>query len=255
VTVRSQASPAPEGRGPAAEVFTAPVLSASAEPGTGTVDAPVDAPGMMPVDAPGDAPGTMRVGARVAAADDAPGTMPIDGQAAPDAAPDDTTDTAAESAADVPLGPVPGRHVIFRAAGRRFALRLADVREVVVPPRDFVRVPRAPACFRGVINLRGRVVPVVDLARLLGPGEGSGPAEAAADPATSRLLLLAGPIRDLGILVDEVHGIVPLADPAPGPTSPIPAEAGVSLHDGECITCLAVDGIIAYIVSTLPVTR
>jgi purine-binding chemotaxis protein CheW len=148
-----------------------------------------------------------------------------------------------EEAAPETDAPEPERHVLFRAAGRRFALPLADVREVVVPPREFVRVPRAPAYVRGVMNLRGRVVPVVDLARLLGPGK------VAVDPATTRILLLAGPIRDLGILVDGVTGIVPLADPAGR------GQAGGPTFDGERVTCLAVDGIIAHIVSTLAVTR
>jgi purine-binding chemotaxis protein CheW len=60
------------------------------------------------------------------------------------------------------------RHVVFRVAGERFALPLGAVREVVVPQPPFARVPRAGGAVRGVMNLRGRVVAVVDLAELMG---------------------------------------------------------------------------------------
>ena len=53
------------------------------------------------------------------------------------------------------------RHVIFLLEKERYALPLADIREVVVPPEQWSRVPRAPDAIRGVINLRGRVVTVV----------------------------------------------------------------------------------------------
>ncbi len=60
------------------------------------------------------------------------------------------------------------RHVVFRVARERYALPLAAVREVVVPQPPFARVPRASEAVRGVMNLRGRVIAVVDLAALVG---------------------------------------------------------------------------------------
>ncbi len=60
------------------------------------------------------------------------------------------------------------RHVVFRVASERFALPLPAVREVVLPQPPFARVPRSSDAVRGVMNLRGRVVAVVDLAALVG---------------------------------------------------------------------------------------
>ena len=60
------------------------------------------------------------------------------------------------------------RHVVFRVGPERFAIPLDAVREVVVPQPPFARVPRSSDAVRGVMNLRGRVVAVVDLAALLG---------------------------------------------------------------------------------------
>jgi purine-binding chemotaxis protein CheW len=67
------------------------------------------------------------------------------------------------------------RHVIFRVEKERYGLPLSSVREVVVPPGRFTRVPRAPAAISGVMNLRGRVVTVVEMRQLLGLPEGQSP--------------------------------------------------------------------------------
>lgn len=55
----------------------------------------------------------------------------------------------------------------FEVAGQRCGVALADVREIIpaIPP---IPLPGAPAAVEGVINLRGRVIPVLDLRRRLG---------------------------------------------------------------------------------------
>ena len=82
----------------------------------------------------------------------------------------------------------------------RYALPLAAVREVVVPPERFTRVPRAPPAVRGVMNLRGRVVTVVELLAA------ARPAAPAAQPQRRKLVLLDRGRRDLGLLVTDVDG-------------------------------------------------
>ena len=93
------------------------------------------------------------------------------------------------------------RHVLFRLGGERYAVPLEAVREVVVPQPPFARVPRASEAVRGVMNLRGRVVAVVDLARLVGL-----PAQPLAGGA-GHVLLLEGDRRALGFLVGAVLGV------------------------------------------------
>src|SRR5438105_447504 len=72
-------------------------------------------------------------------------------------------DLKAEPAAEQSI-----RHVLFRVGQERFALPLDAVREVVNPQPPFARVPRTSDAVRGAMNLRGRVVAVVDLAPLVG---------------------------------------------------------------------------------------
>jgi purine-binding chemotaxis protein CheW len=96
-------------------------------------------------------------------------------------------------------------HVVFRAGGERFALPLAAVREVVLPQPPFARVPRSGAVVRGAMNLRGRVVAVVDLALLLGL-----PA-APPDPREGQIVVLEAARPGLGLLVSGVIGVEPFA--------------------------------------------
>ena len=105
------------------------------------------------------------------------------------------------------------RHVVFRVAGERFAIPLEAVREVVVPQPPFARVPRASDAVRGVMNLRGRVVAVVDLAALVGL------APQKLEGATGQVLILDPGKRAMGFLIAGVLGVEairPPEGPAPG---------------------------------------
>jgi purine-binding chemotaxis protein CheW len=128
-----------------------------------------------------------------------------------------------EGARPPPDAPPPVRCVVFRAGGERFALPLEAVREVVLPQPPFARVPRSGPAVRGAMNLRGRVVPVVDLAALLG---------LAAPPLGERdgqVLVLDGERPGLGLLVGLVLGVEALAPGRPaggGPSRGLAAAAG-----------------------------
>lgn len=57
--------------------------------------------------------------------------------------------------------------LLFDLAGQRYAIPLAAVREVLRAV-SIAPLPSAPAIVEGVVNLRGRPVPVLDLRRRLG---------------------------------------------------------------------------------------
>lgn len=59
------------------------------------------------------------------------------------------------------------QYLSFQLAGEEFAFGIMRVKEILEYD-TITRVPNAPAAVRGVINLRGSVVPVVDLACLFG---------------------------------------------------------------------------------------
>lgn len=64
-------------------------------------------------------------------------------------------------------GSVPGateQFLCFKVLGERYAINILDVKEIIELPK-VTRVPMALPDIRGVINLRGNVAPVIDLAQ------------------------------------------------------------------------------------------
>src|SRR5438874_8621625 len=127
------------------------------------------------------------------------------------------------------------RHVVFRLEKERYALPLAAIREVVVPPTQWTRVPRSPRFVRGVINLRGRVVTVVELRTLLGLSEPAAPSQ--------KIVLLDRGRRDLGLLVSEVDGIESIEKVAHAPGKQDPSIRGVARLKGLAVTVLDPEGV------------
>jgi purine-binding chemotaxis protein CheW len=159
---------------------------------------------------------------------DASGPAPAAPSPAVAAAPEGTTDTlAALSLAEKRLAPgeMPGAHSLsFFAAPARDQRAAAeatehlatffldreeygvDVRQVQEIRRmsEITTVPRAPEFIRGVINLRGRILPVLDLKRKLGLGE------VEAGRATRIVVVRVGE-RLLGLLVDGASQVLKVA--------------------------------------------
>ena len=90
--------------------------------------------------------------------------------------------------------------VTFRLAGEVFAFTVDSVREIV-RVGTVTRVPHAPYPVRGIINLRGRVVPVVDLRVRIGLPRTE-------ITSQSRVLIAGVRQRMLGLLVDSVEQVV-----------------------------------------------
>ncbi len=55
-----------------------------------------------------------------------------------------------------------GKYLTFRLAAEEYGLEILKVQEII-KMQDITKIPRAPGFVRGVINLRGKVIPVVDL--------------------------------------------------------------------------------------------
>ena len=55
--------------------------------------------------------------------------------------------------------------IVFRLGEQEYGLPIVAVDEIARPPEHITRLPKAPAFIEGVMNLRGGVVPIVDLRR------------------------------------------------------------------------------------------
>jgi len=74
-----------------------------------------------------------------------------------------------------------------------------DIREVMMLPDSMSRVPGAKPWVRGLANLRGHLLPIVDLRQYLGGG-------VTKESRTARVLVLNSREFPVGVLVDEVYG-------------------------------------------------
>lgn len=88
----------------------------------------------------------------------------------------------------------------FRLLDDLYAVDIMRIREII-RPQKLTSLPRAPGFIEGVINLRGSVIPVVDLRKRFQMPERK------AD-AASRLLIVRLASQTLGLVVDEVTEVI-----------------------------------------------
>jgi twitching motility protein PilI len=87
----------------------------------------------------------------------------------------------------------------FRLGDEQFIVVRSSVREVLMVPPFMTRVPGAQAWIQGLANVRGHLLPIIDLKAFLGAG-------ASASTRESRVLVAHGADLPVGLIVDEVYG-------------------------------------------------
>ncbi|HEV2179118.1 MAG TPA: chemotaxis protein CheW [Gemmatimonadaceae bacterium] len=104
-----------------------------------------------------------------------------------------------------------GKYLTFFLGAEEYGMEILAVHEIIgVLP--ITRVPRTPPFVRGVINLRGRVISILDLRRKFDlPAVEPGP--------TSCIIVVAAHAAHVGLLVDRVSEV---ADIAPNDIEPPP---------------------------------
>lgn len=112
-----------------------------------------------------------------------------------------TQSQAGESSVGVRLA---GKYLTFRLAQEEYGLEILKVQEII-QLQAITRVPRTPPYVRGVINLRGKVIPVVDLRAKFG-------IEGAEDTERTCIIVVQIQAGDavlvIGILIDEVREVL-----------------------------------------------
>jgi purine-binding chemotaxis protein CheW len=100
-----------------------------------------------------------------------------------------------------------GKYLSFQLGKEEYAIEVLRVREIV-KIQHITGVPETPAEVRGVINLRGRVIPVVDLRLKFGMPE--------LDYGHRTCIIVVEPKRaghgPMGIIVDEVSEVLSLTE-------------------------------------------
>jgi purine-binding chemotaxis protein CheW len=91
------------------------------------------------------------------------------------------------------------QYVTFSVAGEMFAVPMGPVQEIIRVP-EVSHLPLAPATLEGLANLRGRVLPIINLRRLFGSEQRPH------DDATRALVIHIG--QPLGFVVDRVASVI-----------------------------------------------
>ena len=139
------------------------------------------------------------------------------------------------------------QYLTFFMRGEEYAVEIQRVKEIIEYEK-LTRVPTLPAHMRGVINLRGAVLPVVDLAALFGHGE--------TEPVRTTCIVvvetrgrdeMADHLIAVGLMADAVSEVVDLAADAIEPPPPFGTQVrinflrGMGKLDGRLVLVLDID--------------
>lgn len=139
------------------------------------------------------------------------------------------------------------QYVTLGVGDERFALPVERVREIL-QMQPIARMPNAPACFLGMIDVRGQGVPVVDLRLKLGFEKG-------VDTETTRIIVLqvmvGGRELTLGLKTDRVFEVTGLdgnhLEPPPeiGTSWSTKCITGIGRRNGAFVTVFDLDCLFA----------
>lgn len=103
--------------------------------------------------------------------------------------------------------------VAFSLGTETYGVDIASVREII-PMQKIVSVPRAPVFVEGIINLRGRVIPVLDLRKHFGFEQKKG------DP-NQRIVLVEAGTGSIGVIVDAVSSVLRIPEDSVEPPATV----------------------------------
>ena len=108
-----------------------------------------------------------------------------------------------ETSLTASASPRGGKFLTFRLADEEYGIEILKVREIN-GIMDITSLPQMPHYMKGVINLRGKVIPVVDLRRKFGLEE---------IPYTEQTCIIVVNVgREIGIIVDTVSEVLDITD-------------------------------------------
>jgi len=111
----------------------------------------------------------------------------------------DENETGVDSYDDLDVDTNDNQFVTFHIAGEIFAAPMAPVQEIIRMP-ELAHVPLAPPSLLGLANLRGRILPIIDLRRIFGLPQQE------ANEATRALVINLG--VPMGLVVDRVASVM-----------------------------------------------
>lgn len=124
------------------------------------------------------------------------------------------------------------KYLTFWTAGQLFGIPIAHV-EQIIGLQEIVEVPHLPAYAKGIIHLRGQIIPVIDMRLRMGRPE---------QAYTSRTSIVVTDVEEqlIGFVVDSVDGVIDIGEDRISPPPRIQQQeedgtymAGVACLPGE----------------------
>jgi purine-binding chemotaxis protein CheW len=141
------------------------------------------------------------------------------------------------------------QYLTFMLDGEMFSLNILCIKEIIWYA-NLTEVPMMPACIRGVINLRGAVVPVMDLSNRFGK-----PSTAVVKSTCIVIVEVPTPIggehQNMGLVVDSVQAVLEIPaneiEPAPSFGAKIRPDfiEGIAKVSGKFVILLNVDRVMS----------
>jgi purine-binding chemotaxis protein CheW len=133
--------------------------------------------------------------------------------------------------------------VVLELAGEHYGVEIGKVQEII-RMQPITKVPNAPAFVEGVTNLRGRVIPVLDLRQRFGFAAGE-------QTRRSRIVVAELGRHTVGMVVDGVSEVLMIPAAAVEPPSVLVTTAdseylkGVAKLDDRLVLLLALDRVLS----------
>jgi len=130
----------------------------------------------------------------------------------------------------------------FRIGTETFGVRIGSVREIVRVP-EITAVPNAPESIEGVINLRGKIIPVMDLRKRFGSPN-------VQSDKKNRILVVELEKRLLGLIVNSASEVIKIPPSEIEPPGNVFAEGesnyvtGVGKLNGRLIILLDIEKLL-----------
>ncbi|MDD5167372.1 MAG: chemotaxis protein CheW [Syntrophales bacterium] len=146
-----------------------------------------------------------------------------------------------------------GKYLVFMLAGERYGIAVLDVREIT-QMKPIRSIPRLPSYVKGVINLRSRVIPIIDMRLKFGMES---------VPYTERMCIIVVEIASyagstqIGVVMDEVLEVADIKEaniqdtPDLGAVFDYKAIVGMAQINGKVTTLLDIERILGAEVSAL----
>lgn len=139
------------------------------------------------------------------------------------------------------------KYLLFSVADTHFSIEISEIKEIIEFSK-VTRVPMSPRCIKGVFNLRGTIIPIIDLAFRLGKEPNT---------ETRRSCIIVTEVIDddqrvtVGFSVDSVERVVDIASRLIESPPPFGADirlefiSGIARIEAGLITCLNLDELLS----------